>query len=162
MPPGNMVFYSYSSPSRCLDKPVGTRLVETEYDTAPEIKTVMWKAGFLRGYIDDNPVNIASADILCFGRNPNDIIYCQYLLTRKREYLDGLNSRNLYTVCKIEGDDVLFPAVREKEHYAILAYTSPERISKELYEKYPGYRTIRVSFFAPCILNENISIGAGW
>ena len=159
MPPGNMVFYAYKDPSRCLDKPLNTRLIETEYDTEQEIKTIMWKAGFLRGYIDDSPVNIASSDVLCFGRNANDVIYCQYILTHKKEYLDGLNSKNLYTLCKIEGNDVLFPAVKEKEHYAILAYTSPDRMSKALFDKYQGYRMIRISFFAPFIINENISIG---
>lgn len=68
------------------------------------------------------------------------MIYCQYMITHRKEYLDGLNSKNLYTLCKTTGDDVLFPAVKEREYYAILVYTSRERISKALYDKYQGYR----------------------
>lgn len=155
---GDMSFHAYSDPDRCLYRPDGIKLVETEYDTLSELLTVMWKDGFIRGEVDDSPVVISPDSILCFGRNGNDVVYCQYLLTGKKEYLDGLNAKNLYTLCKIEGDDAIFPAVKEGRHYAILAYTSPRRMTRELLGKYRGYRIIRISFTAPFIINDDVSM----
>lgn len=158
MPPGDISFYIYTDVSKCISRPVRTYLQETEYDTESEIKTVLWKKGFLRGFIDDEPVFIKPSDILAFGRNANDIYFCQYKLTQRKEYLEGITVRNLWTLCKLEGDDAIFPTIKREGLYYILAYTSQDRISKELINKYQDYKVVKTSFNVPFMLNEMVYI----
>lgn len=158
MPPGDISFYVYSDISHCISRPLKTYLLETEYDTEDEIKTVLWKAGFLRGFIDDEPVTIRPVDVLAFGRNANDIYYSQYLLTNKKEYLEGVSIKDLWTLCKLEDENALFPTIKKDNLYYIFAYTSSDRISKELMNKYPDYKMIKITFNVPFLLNEKIYI----
>ena len=158
MPPADMSFFVYTDALTCATRPIKTSLIETEYDTEKEIKTVLWRAGFLRGFIDDEPVDITPSDILVYSRNANDLYYCQYLLTKKDIYLDGISTKDLFTVCKLENDDAIFPTVERNGVLYILAYTDKKRISKELLTKYPDYKVIKTSFNAPFVLNEDVFI----
>lgn len=158
MSPGDISFYVYTDLSNCVSRPVRTYLLETEYDTEAEIKTILWKEGFLRGFIDDEPVIIKPSEVLAFGRNANDIYYCQYKLTGKKEYLEGVTVRDLWTLCKLEGDDAIFPTIKKDGLFYILAYTSQDRISRELIQKYPDYKVVKTSFSVPFILNESVYI----
>lgn len=156
MPPDDMRFYAYSEPSRCVSKPPNTRLEETEYETEDEILTAMRADGFTRGYINDAPVVIDDSRLLTFYRNWNDISYCQYLLTKKKTYVDQIHPTKLYTLCLIQDGQALFPCVREEGRIYILAYTSRKRMSRELYEKYGGYKQVRVTFDSDLIINDKI------
>ena len=158
MPPADISFFVYTDPEACAVKPLKTFLLGTEYDTLEEIKTVMWRVGFLRGFVDDEPVDITPNDIMVLDRNANDLYYSQYLLTKKDMYLEGITIKNLYTLCKLEGDDAIFPTVEKNDIFYILAYTDKRRISKELINKYPDYKIIRTSFKAPFVLNEDVFI----
>lgn len=158
MPPADMTFFAYTDSASCASRPIKTSLVETEYDTEKEIKTILWRAGFLRGFINDDPVDIGPSDILVYDRNANDLYYCQYLLTKKDIYLEGITVKNLYTLCKLEGDDAIFPTIEKNGLLYILAYTDKKRISKELLEKYEGYKIVKTSFKAPFVLNEDVFI----
>lgn len=158
MPPGDISFYAYSDSSKCISRPVKTYLLETEYDTEEEIKTILWQEGFLRGFIDDEPIIIKPSEILAFGRNANDLYYCQYKLTNKIEYLEGVSIRDLWTLCKIDGDNAIFPTIQKDGVYYILAYTSQSRISQELVKKYSDYKVVRTSFNVPFMLNESVYI----
>ena len=123
-----------------------------------EIKTIMWRAGFLHGFIDDSPVDIRPADINVYDRNANDLYYCQFTLTKKDMYLEGVSIKDLYTICKIEGDNAIFPTVERNNVFYILAYTDKKRITRDLIAKYPGYKVVRTSFKAPFVLNEDVFI----
>ena len=158
MPKGELSFFVYSNPSKCVEKPENTKIVETEYETEAEIRTIMWQAGFLRGFIDDAPVIIQNSQVMAFGRNSNEILFAQYLLTRNPKYLDGIRS-DFYTICKqTEDNKIMFPVVYDNKEYKILAYTSKSRITKKLRDKYPSYKIIRIHFNAPYILNDTIAI----
>lgn len=158
MPPGDITFYVYSDISKCISRPIRTYLLETEYETEDEIKTILWKEGFLRGFIDEEAVFIKPSDILAFGRNANDIYFCQYRLTNKKEYLEGVSIKDLWTLCKIDGDDAFFPTIKKDGLFYILAYTSQQRLSKELLIKYNDYKVVKTSFSVPFLLNENVYI----
>ena len=158
MPPGDISFYIYTDISRCISRPVKTYLLETEYDTEEEIKTILWQYGFLRGFIDDEPVIIKPSEILAFGRNAHDIYYCQYKLTGRQEYLEGVTIRDLWTLCKIVDNDAIFPTIQKNGKLYILAYTSQDRISKDLILKYSDYKVVRTSFNVPFMLNEAVYI----
>lgn len=158
MPPEDISFYAYSDISRCINRPIKTYLLETEYESEDEIKTILWQAGFLRGFIDDEAVIIKPTDVLAFGRNANDIYFCQYILTNKKEYLEGVSIRNLYTLCKLENENAIFPTAEKDNLYYIVAYTSKNRISQELLKKYPDYKIIKITFNVPFILNEKVYI----
>lgn len=158
MPPDDVRFYAYSDMSRCVNKPVNTRLVETEYETEEELKTIMFSAGFLRGYIDDNPVLIRNNDLISFYRDNNDISYCQYLLTKKKIYLENIHPSKLFTLCKVVDNQAYFPSLRSENKISILAYTSAKRITRALYEKYPGYKLIKIGFDADLVINDSIEL----
>lgn len=158
MTPGEFCFHAYSEEDRCISVPKDAFLRETEYASEAEIKTVMWRAGFIRGYIDTELVFIGIDDILTFGRNANDIYYCQYLLTGREDCLEGIIPKQLYTICQIDGDDILFPAVYQNGHYSVLAYTDRSRITMELLQKYPGYKIVKVAFQTPVIINDEKEI----
>jgi hypothetical protein len=158
MPPDDVKFYAYSEPGRCLSKPPNTRLTETEYESEAEIKTAMFAEGFTRGFIDDVPATIREDELLTFYRNRNDISYCQYLLTKKKAYVDQIHPTKLYTLCRIDDGQALFPCVREDGKVYVLAYTSRGRMSRELFEKYENYHPVRVTFDTDLIVNDRITL----
>ena len=156
MPPFDMSFYVYSDPSKCITKPENTRLVETEYETEAEVKAILWRYGFFRGYIDDQPVAIKNADVTIFARNNNDLIYCQYLLTGDKQYLEMIQKNEFYTVCKIDGENIYFPVICVDDINYILVYTNKNMISNELKEKYPSYKTVNIGFNSKFIINDKV------
>ena len=158
MPEGELSFFVYSGPGKCVVKPENTKIIETEYETEAEIRTIMWQAGFLRGFIDDAPVVIQNSQVMAFGRNSNDILFAQYILTKNPKYLDGILPE-FYTICKKTADNkIMFPVVYDNNEYKILVYTAKSRIKKKLRDKYPDYKITKIHFDAPFILNDTIAI----
>lgn len=117
---------------------------------------MLYNAGFLRGYLDGNPVKLSKSDVYYYDRNPNDIAYAQWMLTGDERYLEMIRKNTLYTLCMVDGESILFPTVtipEENNETAVLAYTDPLRITKELFDKYDGWRMVRMTFDARCVVN---------
>lgn len=156
MEKGELKFYAYSDPEECNDIKIGSKLVTVETDDYQEFLTFLYNSGFVYGYLDDAPIQIKKSDVLYYKQNSNEAVYAQYLLTKDERYLKVLRKSQLFTLCKVDNENgvVLFPTVKlDNGESAILAYTDASRIPITLHEKYDGYRTVRMTFDAPCIVN---------
>jgi hypothetical protein len=105
--------------------------------------------------MDGEPKKLSKSDVYYYNRNPNDIAFAQWKLTGDERYLEMIRKNNLYTLCKVDGESIYFPTVllQEEEETAVLAYTDPLRIPKELFDKYDGWRMVRMTFDARCVVN---------
>lgn len=155
---GELKFYAYSDEENCdLESlPIGANMVITEMDDYQEFMTFLYNAGFCRGYMDDKEIVIRKKDVLYFKQNSNEVIYAQFLLTKDQRFLEIIKKSNLFTLCSIDNDQkiVFFPTVSlENGETAVLAYTDVSRIPEELFNKYKGYRIVRMTFDATCVVN---------
>lgn len=154
MEPRNVEFMAFSSPSKCLNVPQNARLIETEYTDKKEFTTMLYNAGFNSGLIDGVRVRITREDAYYYSRNNNEILYAQYILTKDERYLQSVNKKLLMSVCKIENETALFPTVQlDDGGYAVLAYTDRIRIPQILFDKYAGYKTVKMSFNIRILVN---------
>ena len=154
MEPRNVEFVAFSSPSRCRNKPLNSRLIETEYTDRKEFTTLLYNSGFNAGTIDGDRVRLDDSDSYFYARNNNEILYAQYMLTGDERYLQSINKKLLMSVCKIENEMALFPTVElDDGGFAILAYTDKTRIPQVLFDKYSDYRTVKMSFNARALVN---------
>lgn len=152
-------FYAFSDISKLDTKRKNSRLIETEIDDRKEFETMLYNAGFFYGHLDGNPCRLSKNSIYYFNRNPNEIVFGQYLLSKDKSYLELIKKQYLITLCKIDGDDIYFPTVTlENGDVAVLAYTDRKRIPAELFEKYDGWRGVRMTFQAKCIVNGSFLI----
>ena len=152
---GDVAFHAYSDPKFAERTGKNARLIETDIDDLKEFNTMLYNAGFLRGYMDGNPVKLSKSDVYYYDRNPNDIAFAQWKLTGDERYLEMIRKNNLRTLCRVEGESIYFPTVLlpEEEETAVLAYTDPLRIPKELFDKYDGWRMVKMSFDTKCVVN---------
>lgn len=155
MSPGDVAFHAYSDISNVEIKSKNSRIVETDMEDPREFFTLLYNAGFLRGYMDGQPQKIVKSEVYFYNRNPNEIAYAQWLLTKDTRYLEMIKKNNLFTLCKIDGDTIYFPTVtlESGEDTAVLAYTDKSRIPGELFDKYDGWRCVRMTFNARCVVN---------
>lgn len=154
MEPRVVEFTAFSSPSKCTGKPKTARLIETEYTDRKEFTTVLYNAGFQSGTIDGEKVVLNNSDAYFYARNNNEILYAQYLLTKDERYLHSINKKLLITVCRIEDEMSYFPGVEiDDGGFAVLAYTDRTRIPQILFDKYEGYKTVKMSFNARALVN---------
>ena len=154
MEPRAVEFIGFSSPDKCSNKPKNARLIETEYTDKKEFTTMLYNAGFYSGIIDGERVKLSDEDSYFYSRNNNEILYAQYLLTKDERYLQSINKKLLMSVCRIENEMALFPTVElDDGGFAILAYTDRIRIPKILFDKYEGYKTVKMSFNARALVN---------
>lgn len=152
-------FYAYSDVSKLDTKRKNSRLIETEIDDKKEFETMLYNAGFFHGYLDGEPYRLTKNSIYYYDRNPNEMVYGQYLLTNDKHYLELIKKQCLITLCKIDGENIYFPTITlENGDLAILTYTDRKRIPAELFEKYDGWRSVRMTFHAKCIVNGNFLI----
>ena len=152
---GDVAFHAYSDPSLAERTSKNARLIETDIDDIKEFNTMLYNAGFLRGYMEGEHKKLSKSDVYYYNRNPNDIAFAQWKLTGDERYLEMIRKNNLYTLCKVDGESIYFPTVllQEEEETAVLAYTDPLRIPKELFDKYDGWRMVRMTFDARCVVN---------
>lgn len=154
MEPGEVAFYAYTDASKVEIRRKTSRLVETDMEDIKELETLMYNAGFYHGYLDGKPYSISKKNVYFYDRNPNEIVYAQYLLTGSKKYLELIKKNQLATLCRIDGTSIYFPTVSsENGEKVILAYTDRSRMPRELLEKYDGWRIVRMTFDAPCIVN---------
>lgn len=156
MDPKELKFYAYSSPEEYEGYYKNAKLVETDMDDYREFMTYLYNAGFIYGYLDGELVRIKKGDVLFYKQNCNEIVYAQYLLTKDDRYLQIIRKNKLYTLCSVDAENnaIYFPTVQlEDNSNAILAYTDISRIPMEMREKYDGWRTVRMTFDAACIVN---------
>lgn len=159
MGPRDTHFYAYSSPAKCNFKPDGVRIIETEFTDKKEFTTMLFNAGFIYGYLDGIEIKLTKADSYYLSRNENEILYAQYILTKDERYLSSIKKQTLLSICKIEDGSALFPTTKMKDgNMAVLAYTDRARIPQVLFDKYPDYRTVRMSFLARVIVNGHFLI----
>ncbi len=159
MKPRDTHFYAYSSHQKCTYQFEGARIIETEFTDKKEFTTMLFNAGFVYGYLDGVEINLTKADAYYLNRNENEILYAQYLLTKDERYLASTKKQMLLSICKIEDGCALFPTAKMKDgNMAVLAYTDRSRIPKVLFDKYPDYRTVRMSFLARVIVNGHFLI----
>lgn len=150
-------FYAYTSPEEYTTIINDARLVETEIEDYKEFMTYLYNAGFIYGYLNGKLIRIKKGDVLFYKQNCNEIVYAQYLLTHEDSYLQIIKKSQLYTLCSIkEGrESVLFPTVKlEDGTHAVLAYTDIMRIPNEMRRKYDGWRTVKMTFDAVCVVNS--------
>jgi hypothetical protein len=82
------------------------------------------------------------------------VLYAQYLLTKNLRYLEMIKKSQLLTLCKIDGNSVYFPTITlDDGEKAVLSYTDKARIPQELFEKYDGWRCVKMTFAARCLVN---------
>lgn len=155
MEPGEIAFHAYSDPSKLDIRRKNNRLVETDLEDVKELETEMYNAGFFHGYLDGEKYIITKKNIYFYNRNPNDVVYAQWLLTNDNKYLaENLKKQKLFTLCKIDKDKVYFPTVKAEDgDRAVLTYTSINRIPTELFNKYEGWRCVEMTFDIKCIVN---------
>lgn len=156
MEPGDVMFYAYSDASKSdiRSRKKTSRLVETDIDDIKELETMLYNAGFFYGYLDGKPYRISKQRVYYYDRNPNEIAYAQYLLTKDKKYLELIKKPKLYTLCRIEGTSMFFPTTKnDADEKIVLAYTDRARMPKELREKYAGWRNVRMTFDAKCMVN---------
>lgn len=154
MEPRNMCFHAFSSPSKCRNRPAKSRLIETDITDKKEFTTMMFNAGFTYGLLDDEPIHLTRADSYFYSRNDNEIAYAQYLLTGDERYLSSINKKSLLSLCKITDEGAMFPTVKlDDGKTAVLSYTDRARIPQVLFDKYPDYRTVRMSFSVRAFVN---------
>lgn len=156
MDPKELKFYAYSSPEEYEGYYKNSKLVETDIEDYREFMTYLYNAGFIYGYLDGKLIRIKKGDVLYYKQNCNEIVYAQYLLTKDDRFLQIIRKNKLYTLCSIDHDtnSIYFPTVQlESGENAILSYTDIARIPMEMREKYDGWRTVRMTFDAACIVN---------
>lgn len=154
MRPGEMAFYAFSDLSKANIKQKNIRVVETDIDDLRELDTMLYNAGFFHGFVDGQPHKLSKNSIYFYERNPNEVSYAQWLLTKDERYLEMIRKSCLITLCKIDGDSVLFPSVTlDTGDTAVLTYTDRSRIPTELFNKYQGWRSVKMTFNARCIVN---------
>lgn len=158
MKPHEFYFYAYTSLDKTVDLDLDktVRVVETECDTQKELTTILYNIGFTRGYLDGQLIILTSKDSYYYDRCPNELAFAQYLLTDNTGYLENIiDKKRLVTICKIEKDCVLFPTIQlGNGDTVILAYTELSRIPKELFDKYGGFRIVKMTFDAKCVVND--------
>lgn len=154
MEPGDVAFYVYSDASKADIRKKTSRLVETDIEDIKELETILYNAGFFHGYLDGKPYKLSKQHVYFYNRNPNEIVYAQYLLTNDTKYLELIKKAKLYTLCRIEGASVYFPTSHTEDgERVILAYTDKMRMPRELLEKYDGWRNVKMTFDAKCVVN---------
>lgn len=154
MKPGEIAFYAYSDASKATVKQKNVQIVQTDIDDIRELSTMLYNAGFFHGYLDGQPFRLSKNSIYFYERNPNEVAYAQWLLTKDERYLEMIRKPCLITLCKIDGDSVYFPTVMlETGEAAVLTYTDRARIPRELYNKYQGWRSVKMTFSARCVVN---------
>lgn len=154
MKPWEMCFYAYTSPDRCKSRPEQARIIETEITDKKDFTTMMYNAGFTYGLLDGEPIHLTRADAYFYSRNDNEIAYAQYLLTGDERYLSSINKKSLLSLCKITEEGAMFPTVQlDDGKTAVLSYTDRARIPQILFDKYPDYRTVRMSFSVRAFVN---------
>lgn len=156
MKPTNFQFYVYSDESMVTKIPTNAVLVQTECETQKEITTQLFNAGFKSGFIDDKLVILNKNDSYIYDPCHNEIAYAQFLLTKDQSFLDKLIVKEkLLTICQIKDESVLFPTVQLSDgNIAVLCYTDLKRIPYNLFQKYQGYKIVRMTFDAMCIVND--------
>ena len=160
MKPGKFEFYAFSNKENVKLIPPEAVLVETEYEDEKELFTKLFNAGFKKGYLDGKEVILNSRNnIYYYDPCINELAYAQYLLTKDQKYLNNLIVKEkLLTVCQIEEktNTILFPTVQLADGtLAVLCYTDLKRIPKDMFEKYIGYRIVRMSFNTSCVVNDS-------
>lgn len=159
MKPRELCFYAFSSPNKYNMGNADTRLIETEYSDLKEFTTMLYNAGFLYGYIDGNEIRINKENAYYLDKNINEVAYAQYLLTEDEKYLELMRKKNLFSICKVDGESILFPTVTlEDDTTAVLAYTDRVRIPQVLFDKYPDYRVVRMTFNIQCLVNSKFVV----
>ena len=156
MLPNRMYFYVFSGPEKYTTRDPNAMLIETSHSDLKEITTKLYNAGFTAGYVDDDEVRITKSDAYYYDKNTNEIAYAQYLLTKDPKYLRYIKKRLLVTICKIENGKAYFPTVPNPDgDLAVLTYTDRNRIPQKLFDTYPDYRVVRMSFNTACLVNGN-------
>ena len=155
MDKGELKFYAFTDEDKCEDIPEDSKLATLDINDYQELMTFFYNAGFVYGYVDGELTRIKKADVLYLKQNMNEIVYAQYLLTKDSRYLQIIKKQNLYTLCSINNEKgvVLFPTVNVDEGNAVLTYTDIARIPSEMFEKYPGWKVVRMTFEALCVVN---------
>lgn len=156
MEPGDMSFRVYTSPDFLDIHKKGVILIATDMEDESELQTRLYNAGFFRGYIDGQPYRLSKSKIYFYDRNPNEIAFAQYVLTKDPKYLELVKKSKLMTLCKLENGSVYFPTTQiedEGEEKLVLAYTDRQRMPAELLKKYDGWRKVRMTFDARCVVN---------
>lgn len=154
MEPGEVSFHVYSDVSTLDIKRKSTRLVETDIDDIQELETLLYNAGFFHGFLDGKPYKLSKQKVYYYDRNPNEITFAQFLLTKDKKYLELIKKNKLITLCQIKDDVVYFPTIQTTDgERAVLAYTDRQRMPKELLEKYDGWRSVKMTFDARCVVN---------
>ena len=156
MLPDRMCFYTFTSPDKYTQRNQNARLVETEYDNYGDLITDLYNAGFSQGFLDDKIIYINKKDAYYLNRNSNEAAYAQYILTKKPTYLSLIKKKDLVTICKIDGDAIYFPTVKINEEVAVLTYTDRLRIPQKLFDNYPGYRVVKMSYNVKCVVNGQV------
>lgn len=155
MRPREIAFHAYTSPEKRNINGNSLRLIQTDIEDIKELETVMFNAGFYEGFIDGKKYHLSKNDIYYFDRNPNEICFAQFLLTKDESFLRLIKKERLYTLCETRAKEVMFPTVRLKTgERAILTYTSKERIPAEMWEKYKNYKVVLATFPARCVVNN--------
>ncbi len=157
MKPHEFLFYAYSGPEMAENLDPNARLVETEYEDKKELTTNLYNAGFVKGYLDGQLIFLTKNDAYYYDRCPNEVSFAQFLLTQEEQYLATIiEKKKLLTVCKIQDDtSVLFPTITlSSGERAVLTYTDLSRIPKSVFDKYPDYRVVRMTFNVKCVVND--------
>ncbi len=154
MEPGELAFHVYSDPANLDIRRRSSRLVQTDIDDIQELETILYNAGFFRGYLDGKPMSLQKGRVYYYDRNPNEVCYAQYLLTRDKRYLELIKKQMLFTLCRIENKSVYFPTAKlDTGDTAVLTYTDRLRMPQELLDKYEGWRPVKMTFSAKCVVN---------
>lgn len=156
MEPGQIAFYAYTDPSNMHINKKNVRLIPTELEDIKELETMFYNAGFFMGFIDNDEFHIKKTDIYYFNRNPNEVFYAQYLLTKEERYLEQIRKHQLITLCSLKENSVLFPTCQnESGDYYVLTYTDTNRIPEKIFRQYPGWSIVKMTFPVKCLVNGN-------
>lgn len=160
MKPREVSFYAFSSSAKFKDNYGDTaRLVQTEYNDFRSLATDLFNAGFMYGYLDGEKIRLQRSDAFYYNQNCNELAFSQYSLTGDERYLTIIKKSKLFTVCQIKDDVVLFPTVELPDGTeAVMTYTSIGKIPTNIFDKYPGYHIVYMTYKTPCVINGQVIV----
>jgi len=159
MTPDEAAFHVYSDSSHLDIKRRNATLMDAGTSSISELETKLYNAGFFYGYLDGKEYKLSKKKIAFYDRNPNDVMFAQYLLTNDKKYLELIKKQKLVTLCRIDGEKVFFPTIElESGEKAVLTYTDEDRIPDTLYEKYEGWKKVKMTFHAKCVVNGSFVV----
>lgn len=152
MQPYKVLFYVFSEETEIdlslypVSKDEEIIVIDTEINDMNELDTMLYNAGYHKGYIDGNMHILSTPNIKYAQVNANDIYYAQYILTQDKSFLDWIDYDQLYSLLQISQNNQIFhPQIKDEIGIKILVYTNPYIIDDGLKTRYKNFQICKIA-----------------